>query len=306
MLYRDILLMWLEEKKIEVRTSTIQNYQRSIYKWIIPQIGLFDVENITRNELQNFVIEFSSKHKENTVINITKPLSGSLIWAEENGYLKSSPWKNIKIPKDFSEKVIKTFSQEEVWKLLEAKGYQQIKKDMIILGYHTGMRIGEVLALKWDDINFEKSFLAVKRTLSGYDKIPEITEPKTKKSKRRIYLDQATLGMLKARQKVNYKNYEYVFCKRDGSLYSRQAMNLARMCKNVGINPRSFHALRHTHATLLLSAGIHPKIVQERLGHARISTTLDTYSHMIPGIQQVVVDLFNKMEEGQYGDRGKR
>lgn len=294
MLYKDILLMWLEEKRIEVRNSTIQNYQRSICRWIIPQIGLLNVEYITRNDLQNFILEFSSNHKQNTVINMTKPLSGSLLWAEENGYLKTNPWKGVKIPKDFSEREIKIFTKEEISFLLKAKHYQQVKKDMIILGYRTGMRIGEILTLRWDDINFNEGFIMVKRTLSGYkNNVPEITEPKTRKSRRRIDLDKAVLEMLIKRKE---NSQEYVFCKKDGSIYSRQAINLPRMCRSIGIEPRSFHSLRHTHATILLAAGIHPKIVQERLGHAKVSTTLDTYSHLIPGMQQVAVDIFNKIE----------
>lgn len=156
------------------------------------------------------------------------------------------------------------------------------------------MRIGEVLVLKWEDINFSEGFLMVRRTLSGYkNNQPEITVPKTKKSRRRIDLDKKTLEMLKMR----YCAQEgYVFSKKDGTIYSRQAMNLPRICRNVGIEPRSFHTLRHTHATMLLAAGVHPKIVQERLGHASISTTLDTYSHLIPGMQQMAVNVFNNIK----------
>lgn len=295
MLYKNILLIWIEEKKFEVRNSTIKNYFKNINNYIIPKLGEYEVSSITKNILQNFITEFASTHKQNTVINITKPISGSLKWAEENEFINSSPWKNIKIPKDFSEKEIEVFTKDEISLLLEAKHYQQIKKDMIILGYRTGMRLGEILTLRWEDINFNDKFLTVKRTLSGYENnTPEITEPKTRKSRRRIDLDEITLKMLDNRKEVKEG---YVFCKKDGSIYSRQAINLPRMCKSVGIEPRSFHALRHTHATVLLAAGIHPKIVQERLGHAKISTTLDTYSHLIPGMQYAAVEVFNKIEQ---------
>lgn len=293
MLYKNILLRWIEEKKMEVRNSTIQNYLQNINSWIIPKLGDYDVKEITRNNLQNFILEFSSNHKRNTVINIIKPLSESLKWAEENSFIDCNPWKNIKIPKDFSEKEIEIFTKEEIIMLLRAKHYKQIKKDMIVLGYRTGMRIGEILTLRWEDINFNDKFLTVKRTLSGYrNNKPEITEPKTRKSKRRIDLDKITVEMLSCRCDVKEG---YVFCKNDGSIYSRQAINLPRMCKSVGIEPRSFHALRHTHATVLLAAGVHPKIVQERLGHTQISTTMDTYSHLISAMQQVAVDVFNNI-----------
>jgi integrase len=91
------------------------------------------------------------------------------------------------------------------------------------------------------------------------------------------------------------KKEGYIFSKKDGSIYSRQSINLPQICRNIGIEPRSFHALRHTHATILLSAGVHPKVVQERLGHAKISTTLDTYSHLVPGMQQAAINVFDKI-----------
>lgn len=292
MTYSELLDLWMEEKRMDVRNSTIQNYQYCIKNWINPILGNIEMEDLTRKVLQDFINSFSKTHKRNTVINITKPLSGSLKWAEENEYIEKSSWSGIRISQDFSEKEIKVFSQKEIEELLNAKGYQ-VKKDMIVLGYRTGMRIGEILALKWEDINFSEGFLMVRRTLSGYkNNQPEITVPKTRKSRRRIDLDKQTLGMLK--EKYCGKD-GYVFCKKDGTVYSRQAINIPRMCRNVGIEPRSFHALRHTHATILLAAGVHPKIVQERLGHAKISTTLDTYSHLIPGIQQVAVNVFNNI-----------
>lgn len=294
MLYEDVLLGWLQEKKIEVRNSTIQNYEKNIKNWIIPALGSMEVKEISRKDLQDFVINFSKEYKRNTVINITKPLSGSLKWAEEGGFINYNPWRNIKIPRDFAETEINTFTQEEIKKILSVESCKKDTKDIVILAYRTGMRIGEILTLRWEDINFDKGFLVVKRTLSSYvDGKPEITEPKTKKSKRRIDLDGLTIQILS--EKHNKKE-GYIFCKKDGSMYSRQAIRLPKICKNAGIKPRNFHTLRHTHATILLAAGVHPKIVQERLGHSNISTTLDIYSHLVAGMQQAAVDVFNKIK----------
>ena len=132
------------------------------------------------------------------------------------------------------------------------------------------------------------------RTLSGYvNGQPEVTEPKTKRSKKRIDLDDLTIQMLTERYT---KKEEYVFSNKDGTMYSRQAIKLPKICENAGIKPRSFHTLRHTHATVLLAAGIHPKIIQERLGHSNISTTLDIYSHLVAGMQQAAVDVFNEIK----------
>ena len=116
----------VRRKKIDVRSSTIQNYQYCIKNWINPFLGNIKIEDITRKGLQDFVTEFSKTHKWN--INITKPLSGSLKWAEENGYINTNPCNRIKISKDYSENEIKVFTQDEIESLLNAKGYKQVKK----------------------------------------------------------------------------------------------------------------------------------------------------------------------------------
>lgn len=90
---------------------------------------------------------------------------------------------------------------------------------------------------------------------------------------------------------------DYVFCKTDGSIISRQCVSQSfkRMCNAANVKYRSFHSLRHTHASVLLANNIHPKIVQERLGHSKISTTMDTYSHLIPGMQALAVKVLNEI-----------
>lgn len=141
---------------------------------------------------------------------------------------------------------------------------------------------------------FNKNFITVRRTLSGYrDSAPEICEPKTKGSRRRIDLDDVCMKIFTSME----QNGEYIFHKANGTMLSRQciASSFKRMCKKAKVSYHSFHSLRHTHASILLANGVHPKIVQERLGHAKISTTMDTYSHLIPGMQEVAVNIFNNI-----------
>ena len=156
------------------------------------------------------------------------------------------------------------------------------------------MRIGEILALKWEDVNFEQEFLMVRRTVSHCQNgVREICAPKTKASTRRIDLDKATMQMLLSVDRTG----DFVFCKKDGTILSRGVIcqSFKRLCKTADVSYKSFHTLRHTHASVLLAANVHPKIVQERLGHAKISTTVDTYSHLIPGMQKVAVAEFNTL-----------
>lgn len=294
MLYSEILNLWIEEKHLEIRNSSYNNYLYTIKNRVKPKLGSFNVKEITRKMLQEYIVQQSKKLKHETVVNITKVLSQSFKYAIDNNYIIENPYRGIKVPKDKCIKELKVFKPDEVEKILSVRGYSQQKKNIVNIAYRTGMRIGEILALKWEDINFEKAFLTVRRTLSSYNNgCAEICEPKTKGSCRRIDLDGISMEIFKNTK----RNGEYVFCKSDGTVLSRQCIyqSFKRMCESANVQYHSFHTLRHTHASVLLSANVHPKIVQERLGHAKISTTLDTYSHLIPGMQQVAVEVFNNI-----------
>lgn len=296
MLYSEILDMWIDEKRREIRTSSCKNYIYTIKNHIKPNLGHCEVNSITKDIIQKFIYLSSDKYKRETVINMTKVITQSLNYAVEQSYIKETPYRKIKIPKDKGVKEIKIFTEIEVEKILNSSiDYNDIKV-IVIIAYRTGMRIGEILTLKWEDINFNHKFLTVRRTLSDYTKEgkPEVCDPKTKASRRRIDLDNLCMEILNHKEKISDS---FIFCKENGSIYSRQyvSKSFRKMCNSAGVKYKSFHALRHTHASILLSRGIHPKIVQERLGHSKISTTMDTYSHLIPGMQQLVVNVFNEI-----------
>jgi len=296
MLYSIVLAEWMEQKELEIRKNTRKNYFYTINNKLLPEFGDLDIKNITKKSIQNFLNLHSKKHRRETVVNITKVLKQSLDYALDCGYIRENPYRNIKIKKDKYLKEVNMFTEEEVQNILNSCQHTNIK-DIIILAYRTGMRIGEILALKWEDIDFELNFLTIKRTLSGYvDGVPEINLPKTKTSRRRIDLDIVTMDMLT--RKFNIRIGEFVFCKEDGSIYSRQyvAQTLKSICKIANVEFKCFQTFRHTHASILLANGVHPKIVQERLGHYNISITLDTYSHLIPSMQGAAVDVFNQIK----------
>jgi len=162
----------------------------------------------------------------------------------------------------------------------------------------TGMRRGEVCGLRWDDVDLEAGRLSVRRALIPYGDGVITSEPKTAKGRRAIALDPGTIEALKAqaaRQLADQEEWEgawsdsgYVFTREDGEPYHPQSVSrsFARAMKTAKLPEIRLHDLRHTHATLALRAGIHPKVVSERLGHATIAITLDTYSHAIPAMQE--------------------
>lgn len=293
MIYSEILKLWIKYKEPEVRNSTKKIYSYAISKWINPKLGHISVSDINRNKIQEYIIDLSRIYRRETVINITKVLSQSFKFAIRNKYITDNPYTDIKIPQDKEYKEIQVFRMDEINKILAVEGFS-LQKKMVNLAFRTGMRIGEILTLKWTDINIEYAFLTVRRTLSAFvNGKAEICPPKTKHSIRRIDLDIRSLEMLKSMEQKN----EFVFCKNDGTIYSRQYIGqvFRKMCKSAGVTYRSFHSLRHSNATLLLASNIYPKVVQTRLGHSKEGTTLDIYGHVIPGMQSVAVDVLNKI-----------
>jgi len=188
---------------------------------------------------------------------------------------------------------------EQAQQFLEAAKSDPLEA-LYIAALTTGMREGELLALKWKDIDFQQGTIQVKRTIArvrgqGF----KVLEPKTPKSRRSIHLAPMTLEALKhhrIRQRQQrliagaaWEEHDWVFCNSLGKPMERGNMvkrSFRRVLTRAGLPQIRFHDLRHSCATLLLSMGVHPKIVQERLGHSQIAVTLDTYSHVLPSLQE--------------------
>ena len=178
-------------------------------------------------------------------------------------------------------------------------------------GLFTGMRRAELLALRWSDIDLELCQLYVTRSMQYIGSAaPEnriiFKEPKTAKSKRLISLSPSTAIMLREhkakqaelRQSLGYDTLsgnDLVFSHYDGSPLLPNSVTHAwiKLVRRCGLHGIRLHDARHTHASLLLKQGVHPKIVQERLGHAGIAVTLDFYSHVAPGLQQAAANKFD-------------
>ena len=169
----------------------------------------------------------------------------------------------------------------------------------------TGCRRGECLGLRWEDVDVDRRMLSVVQTLQrvrGQGIV--IQPPKTKKGRRAIALDLDTVSVLKAhrvRQLEHrlqladiWEDQGLVFPGHEGRPLDPSVLThtFQRLVKKAGISRVRLHDLRHFHASLLLKEGTHPKVVQERLGHATISITLDTYNHVIPSLQAEAADVF--------------
>ncbi len=196
------------------------------------------------------------------------------------------------------KKEIRPLSPEQARRLLEAVRGGDRLEALYVLAITTGMRQGELLGLKWEDVDLEAGTVQVRRTLStrvgkGFSFGP----PKTAKGRRSIKLPEVAKGALgrhlsaqleeKTELKGLWEDNGLVFTTRVGTPVGRQelvARSFKPLLSKAGLPDIRFHDLRHTCATLLLGKGVHVKFVQELLGHATISITLDTYSHVLPGM----------------------
>jgi integrase len=201
----------------------------------------------------------------------------------------------VKPPRPVPKEMV-ALSADETRRLLEAAGGDRLEA-LYILAVHTGMRQGEVLALRWQDVDMESTVMSVRRTLTRSGGKVVFGEPKTKKSRRSIRLTPQAVEALRSHLERqledmeilgdHYQDQGLVFTTNTGGPINPSNLrqrSFAQLLKRAGLPHMRFHDLRHTCATLLLSRGVHPKFVQELLGHATIAITLDTYSHVMPSM----------------------
>jgi integrase len=297
---------WLPAIEPTVRPTTYRSYVQHVSFHIVPHIGSHKLEKVTGATLNALYAKLACQGKIDGKRGLAPRTVHHVHVCLHRAFRDAVRWDRLhRNPVDAADpprvagpgsREMKTWSAQQVRAFLEAT-----KDDRLYplwrLFCLTGMRRGEVLGVKWEDLDLEAGRLAVRRSLIPLGEEVIVSEPKTAKGRRSIALDAETVEVLKAqaaRQLAEQQACEgwcdtgYLCTKEDGLPYhpevvSRRFRQAVRRAMLPMIRP---HDLRHTHATLALQAGIHPKVVSERLGHANISITLDTYSHAIPALQE--------------------
>ena len=201
----------------------------------------------------------------------------------------------VKAPRPAPEEM-HPLSPDEARKLIEAVRGDALEA-LYVLAVHTGMRQGELLTLKWEDVDLNKGVIRIRRKLVRSGGRIALGEPKTRGSRRTVYLTGAAVEALQAHLEQQledierlddlYHDHGLVFTSGVGTLINPSNLrrrSFSPLLQRAGLAQIRFHDLRHTCAPLLLSRNVHPKYVQELLGNATVEITLDTYSHMIPGM----------------------
>jgi integrase len=267
--------------------------------------------------LQRYQSEkLSSRLSAQTVRHHHTCLHKALQTAVEWGLLARNPADAVKPPKA-QHPEMKTWNENEVDQFLEAAKSTQYYALFFTLLY-TGMRRSELLALRWQDIDFIYGQVSVSRSmhyLIGGKVI--FRQPKTAKGRRTVALPPSAFLVLNDYHKNKeaesillgkpLSDNDLVFSDIDGKPFLPNTVthNWIKLVRRTGIKPIRLHDARHTHASLMLKQGIHPKIVQERLGHASIQITLDTYSHVAPGLQEAAAKRFDDAMKVSHNEHGK-
>ncbi|WP_181557086.1 tyrosine-type recombinase/integrase [Thermaerobacillus caldiproteolyticus] len=290
------------KKTVEITTANSREYiiRNHIMKHFehkkINEITTFDIDCFYVDKLDDGYSGAYIRHMHNL---LNQAFDQAVRWS----LVKMNPVRNAKPPKVKSE-------EKTTWTVDEVNRFLNLIKNRSIeipyfLAIFTGMRRGEVLGLKWDDVDFENKKIRIKRSLcfvSGQGLI--FKEPKTQKSKRQISISQHVVNVLKKHKQKQefqkeklwrqYEDNNLIVCTDDGKpLDPRNLLRqFYRLIEEANVPRISFHDLRHTHATILMQQGENPKVVSERLGHSRVGITLDLYSHVSDDLQEQAAEKF--------------
>jgi integrase len=279
-----------------VRASTYSRDKYLITNHVKPALGRVKLKNLGAMHLQRLYREKQDAGlSASTVQKIHHILHKALAQAVRWDLIVRNPTDNVKAPTP-APKEMHPLSASEARKILETAGGDRLEA-LYVLAIHTGMRRGELLGLKWADVNLENATVRVRRTLTRKGTGYVLGEPKTKHSRRTVRLTQKAAEALRshraqqAKEKLRagglYQDQGLVFAGARGGIINPSNLrnrSFAPLLAKAGLPRITFNDLRHTCASLLFQQNVHPKFVQELLGHASVSITLDTYSHMLPGM----------------------
>jgi integrase len=283
---RFLTARWLPAIEPTVRASTFTSYRGHVHSHIVPGIGRLRLHTIDAPVLNSFYGELLRTGNTRragglapaTVQRVHATIHRALRDAVRWGLLEHNPASRCDPPRAPVPEA-QCWSPDELAAFLAAARADELYPLWHVIAM-TGMRRGEALGLRWRDVDLARGRLAIGQTLVAVGSQVRFSQPKTRRGRRVIALDDGTVGVLRAHRGATGR-HALAFCRADGSPLSPGGVTkrFTELARTHGVRPIRLHDLRHTHASLALRAGIHPKVVSERLGHSSVTITLDLYSH---------------------------
>ena len=295
---------WLPAIEATIRLTTYRSYVQHVTWHIVPHLGEVPLQSLSGAQINALYARLAASGRRGgksglaalTIRHVHAVLHRALKDAVRWGVLARNPIAAADPPRLAHAREMRTWSAEQLAAFLAFTHDDRLHPLWQLLAL-SGMRRGEACGLRWSDCDLDEGRIAVRRALVPIAHTVLVSEPKTAHGRRSIALDQGTVAILKGqarRQQVEGKQAEewfasgLVFTRPDGQALPPNSVSrcFVRAVRKAKLPEIRLHDLRHTHATLALRAGIHPKVVSERLGHATVAITLDTYSHAIPALQE--------------------
>jgi integrase len=266
---------------------------------VVPSLGKVSVARLTAQQVQHlYSAKISDGLSTTTVHHLAMVLHKALGHAERLGLVARNVTELVDTPR-MAHHELQVLDRDQVRRLLEAAREDRLGA-LYILAVSTGMRQGELLGLRWSDVDLDRGVVQVQATLQwGKQGSYTLAAPKTRQSRRQITLTTVAHEALRAHRVRQAEERlatgiargedDLIFTSRGGTALDGRNLartDFARLLKRAELPAIRFHDLRHTAATLLLGQGVNPKIVSEMLGHSKIGITLDIYSHVLPAMQQ--------------------
>ncbi|MBS3985699.1 MAG: site-specific integrase [Selenomonadales bacterium] len=310
MTFGELLDRWLDiHGKQNLAKTTYAIYASHISKHIKPELGAIQVTKLKAFHLQQFYskkLEGGRADKKDgglspaTINDMHKVSSAALEAAVTWEIVAKNVAQSISPPKVL-ERRQQTWTVDHAQTFLSSISGHRLHP-LYVLAIATGMRRGEILGLRWQDIDWETGAIHIVQSLVATPDGPIVTNTKTSSGRRAIVISEGVLEILKdhrdkcceeSAMRSRGDGGVLVFTSERGTpLLPRNLLrHFYSACERAGVPKIPFHALRHTHATIMLKHGVHPKVVSERLGHSRVGVTLDIYSHVLPGLQAEAANL---------------
>ena len=316
-LYND----WLKHYLSQGAKESSHRARRIALNHVVNEFGNTLIQKITKKDYQDMIDDLSSRYSANYVSSMHTSANMVFSYAYENKMIKEIPSKDVKLPKkkktvaDLEKDSIneKFLEKEELEEFLLAAKDEGLEGDLLTFAMlaYTGLRVGEMIALKWADIDFANQTLRVYKTCYNptNNKLHyQLLTPKTESSVRTLTIDPVLVDLLleykREQEKVITENKMFhhdngfIFATNEGYPKTIKTISnrLQRLLKKTSIQKRiTPHSFRHTHTSLLIEANVHIKEIQERLGHSDINTTMDIYAHMTKNVKKEASNKFGNL-----------
>lgn len=284
---------WIDVYKNGAVREVTMNKYRMTHRWITRLVPKLTLEELDRIEYQKLLNEYAKTHERQTTMDFHHQMKGAILDAVDEGLIDRDPTRKAiikgKTPGAKKIKYLNQFQLQTLLSNLELK--EEVNWDyFILLAAKTGMRFSEALALTPDDFNFRQQSVSISKTWD-YKGKGGFLPTKNRSSERKVQIDWQTVIQFSELIK-GLPEDKPIFIKENKKIYNSTINDkLARLCKKSNVPIISIHGLRHTHASLLLFAGVSTASVARRLGHSSINTTQKTYLHIIQELENKDVDL---------------